>query len=138
MFVYTEGMCYSQEWLCINMLMDIWQVMANSAEKVRLAGNQNVMVCERGTMFGYSKLICKLLIICRTASFCIRLLRFDLFRSVNGYLDLLNNNKTCNFRAEKTSMGLWHTTWLQTCLTPKYIIINVALYFWNTYMFYGL
>lgn len=33
----------------------IWQVMVNSAEKVRLAGNQNVMVCERGTMFGYSK-----------------------------------------------------------------------------------
>ncbi|CAN1749949.1 2-dehydro-3-deoxyphosphooctonate aldolase [Linum perenne] len=30
-------------------------VMANSAEKVRLSGNQNVMVCERGTMFGYSK-----------------------------------------------------------------------------------
>ena len=29
----------------------------NSAEKVRLAGNQNVMVCERGTMFGYSKFI---------------------------------------------------------------------------------
>lgn len=29
--------------------------MTNSAEKVRLAGNQNVMVCERGTMFGYSK-----------------------------------------------------------------------------------
>lgn len=32
-------------------------VMANSAEKVRLAGNQNVMVCERGTMFGYNDLI---------------------------------------------------------------------------------
>lgn len=32
-------------------------VMTNSAEKVRLAGNQNVMVCERGTMFGYSDLI---------------------------------------------------------------------------------
>ncbi|RZC81089.1 hypothetical protein C5167_043671 [Papaver somniferum] len=31
------------------------KVMANSAEKVRLAGNPNVMVCERGTMFGYSK-----------------------------------------------------------------------------------
>ncbi|GMH17093.1 hypothetical protein Nepgr_018934 [Nepenthes gracilis] len=31
-------------------------VMTNSVEKVRLAGNQNVMVCERGTMFGYSKL----------------------------------------------------------------------------------
>ncbi|GJM87732.1 hypothetical protein PR202_ga03717 [Eleusine coracana subsp. coracana] len=30
-------------------------VMVNSAEKIRLAGNQNVMVCERGTMFGYSK-----------------------------------------------------------------------------------
>lgn len=30
--------------------------MANSAEKVRLAGNPNVMVCERGTMFGYSEL----------------------------------------------------------------------------------
>lgn len=29
--------------------------MLNSAEKVRLAGNQNIMVCERGTMFGYSK-----------------------------------------------------------------------------------
>ncbi|KAG9143890.1 hypothetical protein Leryth_016095 [Lithospermum erythrorhizon] len=32
-------------------------VMANSAEKIRLAGNQNVMVCERGTMFGYNDLI---------------------------------------------------------------------------------
>ncbi|KAH0874450.1 hypothetical protein HID58_071812 [Brassica napus] len=31
-------------------------VMENSAEKIRLAGNPNVMVCERGTMFGYSKL----------------------------------------------------------------------------------
>lgn len=32
-------------------------VMANSAEKVRLAGNPHVMVCERGTMFGYNDLI---------------------------------------------------------------------------------
>eukprot|EP00252_Welwitschia_mirabilis_P021768 TRINITY_DN5683_c0_g1_i3.p1 TRINITY_DN5683_c0_g1~~TRINITY_DN5683_c0_g1_i3.p1 ORF type:complete len:293 (+),score=57.84 TRINITY_DN5683_c0_g1_i3:180-1058(+) len=32
-------------------------VMINSAEKVRLAGNPNVMVCERGTMFGYADLI---------------------------------------------------------------------------------
>uniref|UniRef100_A0A453AMP7 3-deoxy-8-phosphooctulonate synthase n=1 Tax=Aegilops tauschii subsp. strangulata TaxID=200361 RepID=A0A453AMP7_AEGTS len=32
-------------------------VMANSTEKIRLAGNQNVMVCERGTMFGYNDLI---------------------------------------------------------------------------------
>ncbi|KAG2313645.1 hypothetical protein Bca52824_025202 [Brassica carinata] len=31
-------------------------VMENSAEKIRLAGNPNVMVCERGAMFGYSKL----------------------------------------------------------------------------------
>ena len=31
--------------------------MTNSAEKIRLAGNPNVMVCERGTMFGYSKSI---------------------------------------------------------------------------------
>jgi hypothetical protein len=30
-------------------------VMANSANKIRLAGNPNVMVCERGTMFGYSE-----------------------------------------------------------------------------------
>ncbi|PPD95188.1 hypothetical protein GOBAR_DD07786 [Gossypium barbadense] len=30
-------------------------VMINSAEKIRLAGNPNVMVCERGTMFGYRK-----------------------------------------------------------------------------------
>ncbi|PPS12688.1 hypothetical protein GOBAR_AA07955 [Gossypium barbadense] len=30
-------------------------VMVNSAEKIRLAGNPNVMVCERGTMFGYRK-----------------------------------------------------------------------------------
>lgn len=29
--------------------------MTSSAEKVRLAGNPNVMVCERGTMFGYSE-----------------------------------------------------------------------------------
>ncbi|KAG0580833.1 hypothetical protein KC19_4G203300 [Ceratodon purpureus] len=32
-------------------------VMGNSADKVRLAGNPNVMVCERGTMFGYNDLI---------------------------------------------------------------------------------
>lgn len=32
-------------------------VMANSAEKIRLAGNPHVMVCERGTMFGYNDLI---------------------------------------------------------------------------------
>lgn len=32
-------------------------VMRNSAEKIRLAGNGNVMVCERGTMFGYNDLI---------------------------------------------------------------------------------
>ncbi|XLS78925.1 hypothetical protein HN51_063150 [Arachis hypogaea] len=31
-------------------------VMTNLAEKVQLAGNPNVMVCERGTMFGYSEL----------------------------------------------------------------------------------
>lgn len=31
------------------------QVMVNSAFKVRTSGNPNVMVCERGTMFGYSK-----------------------------------------------------------------------------------
>ncbi|KAL4597824.1 hypothetical protein ACB092_11G016700 [Castanea dentata] len=33
------------------------KVMVNSAEKIRLAGNPNVMVCERGTMFGYNDLI---------------------------------------------------------------------------------
>ncbi|KAG6531230.1 hypothetical protein ZIOFF_005020 [Zingiber officinale] len=32
------------------------KVMVNSAEKVRLAGNANVMVCERGTMFGYREI----------------------------------------------------------------------------------
>ncbi|MCL7041690.1 hypothetical protein MKW94_008657 [Papaver nudicaule] len=32
-------------------------VMANSVEKLRLAGNHNVMVCERGTMFGYNEII---------------------------------------------------------------------------------
>ncbi|EFJ32189.1 hypothetical protein SELMODRAFT_143805 [Selaginella moellendorffii] len=32
-------------------------VMTNSAAKIRLAGNPNVMVCERGTMFGYNDLI---------------------------------------------------------------------------------
>ncbi|CAM6090350.1 unnamed protein product [Calypogeia fissa] len=32
-------------------------VMKNSADKIRLAGNPNVMVCERGTMFGYSDLV---------------------------------------------------------------------------------
>ena len=32
-------------------------VLVNSAEKVILAGNLNVMVCERGTMFGYNDLI---------------------------------------------------------------------------------
>ena len=32
-------------------------VMRNSVDKVRAAGNGNVMVCERGTMFGYSDLV---------------------------------------------------------------------------------
>lgn len=32
-------------------------VMRNTADKVRLAGNPNVMVCERGTMFGYTDLV---------------------------------------------------------------------------------
>lgn len=32
-------------------------VMRNSAEKCRHAGNPNVLVCERGTMFGYSDLV---------------------------------------------------------------------------------
>ncbi|KAL3693119.1 hypothetical protein R1sor_006770 [Riccia sorocarpa] len=32
-------------------------VMANSADKVRSSGNPNVMVCERGTMFGYNDLV---------------------------------------------------------------------------------
>ena len=32
-------------------------VMRNSAEKVRSTGNHNVMVCERGTMFGYGDLV---------------------------------------------------------------------------------
>ncbi|GAB4814236.1 hypothetical protein N2152v2_001282 [Parachlorella kessleri] len=32
-------------------------VMRNSAEKCRAAGNPNVMVCERGSMFGYSDLV---------------------------------------------------------------------------------
>ncbi|KAJ1687448.1 hypothetical protein LUZ63_018838 [Rhynchospora breviuscula] len=32
-------------------------VMENSAEKIRLAGNPNVMVCERGTMHGYNDLV---------------------------------------------------------------------------------
>nr|POF01504.1 2-dehydro-3-deoxyphosphooctonate aldolase 2 [Quercus suber] len=32
------------------------RVMVNSAEKIRLAGNPNVMVCEKGTMFGYIRL----------------------------------------------------------------------------------
>ncbi|CAL5229636.1 g13000 [Coccomyxa viridis] len=32
-------------------------VMRNSAEKVRWAGNPNVLACERGTMFGYSDLV---------------------------------------------------------------------------------
>ena len=36
-------------------MLPYFQVMANSVEKIRLAGNSNVMVCERGTMFGYSK-----------------------------------------------------------------------------------
>ncbi|KAL0732079.1 hypothetical protein Bca4012_028173 [Brassica carinata] len=38
-------------------------VMENSAEKIRLAGNPNVMVCERGAMFGYSKLSSRLQIL---------------------------------------------------------------------------
>ncbi|XP_048628036.1 2-dehydro-3-deoxyphosphooctonate aldolase 1-like isoform X1 [Brassica napus] len=36
---------------------ELFKVMNNSAEKIRLAGNPNVMVCERGTMFGYNDLI---------------------------------------------------------------------------------
>ena len=32
-------------------------VMRNSCDKIRGAGNDNVMVCERGTMFGYSDLV---------------------------------------------------------------------------------
>jgi 2-dehydro-3-deoxyphosphooctonate aldolase (KDO 8-P synthase) len=32
-------------------------VMRNSAEKIRASGNPNILVCERGTMFGYSDLI---------------------------------------------------------------------------------
>jgi 2-dehydro-3-deoxyphosphooctonate aldolase (KDO 8-P synthase) len=32
-------------------------VMRNSAEKIRSTGNHNVMVCERGTSFGYGDLI---------------------------------------------------------------------------------
>ncbi|PRW39334.1 2-dehydro-3-deoxyphosphooctonate aldolase 1 [Chlorella sorokiniana] len=32
-------------------------VMRNSADKCRAAGNPNVLVCERGTMFGYTDLI---------------------------------------------------------------------------------
>lgn len=32
-------------------------VMRNSADKVRSTGNHNVMVCERGSMFGYNDLI---------------------------------------------------------------------------------
>ena len=32
-------------------------VMRNSADKVRGAGNSNVMVCERGVMFGYGDLV---------------------------------------------------------------------------------
>jgi hypothetical protein len=31
--------------------------MRNSADKVKSSGNPNVMVCERGTMFGYGDLI---------------------------------------------------------------------------------
>ena len=31
--------------------------MRNSADKVKGVGNPNVMVCERGTMFGYSDLV---------------------------------------------------------------------------------
>jgi 3-deoxy-D-manno-octulosonic acid (KDO) 8-phosphate synthase len=38
-----------------SLLPFVSQVMTSSAEKVRLAGNPNVMVCERGTMFGYSE-----------------------------------------------------------------------------------
>ena len=32
-------------------------VMRNSADKIRSAGNPNVIVCERGTMFGYTDLV---------------------------------------------------------------------------------
>lgn len=32
-------------------------VMRNTAEKCRQAGNPNIMVCERGTMFGYTDLV---------------------------------------------------------------------------------
>eukprot|EP00899_Mesostigma_viride_P005966 jgi/Mesvir1/15370/Mv06567-RA.1 len=33
------------------------EVMKHSAEKIKAAGNPNVFVCERGTMFGYSDLV---------------------------------------------------------------------------------
>uniref|UniRef100_A0A7N2LLT0 3-deoxy-8-phosphooctulonate synthase n=1 Tax=Quercus lobata TaxID=97700 RepID=A0A7N2LLT0_QUELO len=42
---------------CLSDKCSYLQVMVNSAEKIRLAGNPNVMVCERGTMFGYNHLI---------------------------------------------------------------------------------
>ena len=32
-------------------------VMRNSADKIRSSGNHNVMVCERGSMFGYNDLV---------------------------------------------------------------------------------
>ena len=32
-------------------------VMRNSAEKIRYAGNPNVLVCERGSMYGYTDLV---------------------------------------------------------------------------------
>ncbi|KAE8125595.1 hypothetical protein FH972_020378 [Carpinus fangiana] len=54
-------------------------VIVNSAEKVRLAGNPNVMVCERKTMFGY----CKFLDLVSTA-LCHIILNFFFFLVLDG------------------------------------------------------
>jgi len=50
---FTRFTCFTFAFACQSEPLHL-QVMVNSAEKVRLAGNPNVMVCERGTMFGYS------------------------------------------------------------------------------------
>lgn len=59
--------------------------MENSAEKIRLAGNPNVMVCERGTMFGYSKLSSPFQIFFVSTEFSI----LDILKSHANLLELI-------------------------------------------------
>ncbi|XP_071927345.1 2-dehydro-3-deoxyphosphooctonate aldolase 1-like isoform X1 [Coffea arabica] len=56
-------------------------VMVNSAEKVRLAGNPNVMVCERGTMFGY--MYCVVFVCCTSDDLIVDPRNLEWMREAN-------------------------------------------------------